>query len=92
MIQVGQPKYDATIVGFGFPVPHAGGLHCRSMGLRHVDRGTATVLEERIATVVSDGVDLVPTGRCDMGLARTGKIGYAYGQETAEVKTHMDGR
>jgi len=47
---------------------------------------------KRIATVVSDGVDLVPTGRCDMGLARTGKIGYAYGQETAEVKTHMDGR
>ena len=47
---------------------------------------------KRIATVVSDGVDLVPTGRCDMGLARTGKIGYAYGQETAEVKAHMDGR
>src|SRR5258706_103582 len=35
MIEVGQPQDGATIVRLCFSLSHAGGLHCRSMGLRH---------------------------------------------------------
>jgi hypothetical protein len=55
---------------------------CHSMGLRHDDCPTATVLETNRDGRQRMVLTQVQTGRCDMGLADMGKIGYTYGQET----------